>query len=161
MHLAHRVALFPFSLLSQTTNRSSIKSFENNTTGNKRGWWIPKKTQKLLFTAASTRTDIFMLSLPLSGLVMAFIRRSSRESYPAAGAVMSMIITHTQMHNKGNFHKTVQYMGASWSLFQTWFSSWNRYSYLKDKNESRNKLIDFVFLYKGREKTWLVSLLFF
>jgi len=69
-------------------------------------------------------------------------------------------ITHTHVHNTASLRKSVQYMAPSWSSFQPLFSGWSRYSYLY-RNESRNKLIDFVFLYKGREKTWLISLLFF
>lgn len=108
----------------------------------------------------STHRDIFMLSLLLSGLVtvFVFIRRSWRKSYPATGTAVPMIITHTY---KSTTKPTSISQFSTWVPLDPCFNlCFQADSYLY-QNESRNKWNYFVFLYKGRERTWLVSLLFF
>lgn len=152
VHLAHRVAIFPFSVLSQRTNSFSVKSFGNNATGNKRGCWIPKKTPKCLFTAALTYTEMFMLSLLPFGLVVAFIRRSSWKKQWCSWLLHTHAYTH--MHNHANFPVSVWVPLAP--CFNLCFQA--ETDIFIGMNQGRNEFI-FVFLYKGMEKTRLASLL--
>lgn len=97
-----------FSTLSQTTDSSSIRALETTKLATKEADEQLRKCRNVSLQLPP-HTDIFVLSLLLAGLAVAFIRRSSRKSYPAAGAVVAITITHTQVHNKANFHKSIQY----------------------------------------------------